>query len=183
MESDLIPYIASSGLPAHAVLVLAPHPDDEVFGCGGAIIGHVRAGIAVNVVVLTDGAGFGEIEVRCAESTVAANILGCAKPEFWLLSDRSLRYSEELVLRIVERIVSLGADLVYAPSPWEVHPDHRQTSLLAVEAVRRTGSLVRLAFYEVGTPLRPNVLVDITDCVERKDAAMRCFKSQLAQQD
>ncbi|MBV5299901.1 MAG: PIG-L family deacetylase [Rhodoferax sp.] len=183
MESDLIPYTASPGLPAQAVLVLAPHPDDEVFGCAGAIVGHVRAGVAVAVVVLTDGAGFGEARLRCAESGAAARLLGYGEPEFWLLPDRGLRYSEELVLRLVERISKAGADLVYAPSPWELHPDHRQTCLLALAAVRRIGTPLRLAFYEVGAPLRPNVLVDITDCVNAKDAAMRCFASQLAQQD
>jgi CTP:molybdopterin cytidylyltransferase MocA len=54
---------------------------------------------------------------------------------------------------------------------------------MAKEAVRRAGAPVRLAFYEVGAPLRPNVLVDITDSIEAKSAAMHCFASQLIQQD
>ncbi len=164
-------------------MVLAPHPDDEVFGCAGAIVSHVGSGVQVHVVILTDGARFGETSSRADESRAAAKVLGYGQPEFWNLPDRGLRYSDELVQRIVEHIVQTGADLVYAPSPWEIHPDHRQTTLLAMEAVRRVTTPIRLAFYEVGAPLRPNFLLDITTSLATKEAAMRCFESQLVQQD
>ena len=183
MESDLTPYTAIPSLPAQAALVLAPHPDDEVFGCGGAIASHVRAGVPVFVVILTDGARFGEASIRANECRAAARVLGYGEPDFWSLADRGLRYSEALVQRIVNRIAGAGVDLVYAPSPWEIHPDHRQTAWLAMEAARRVNYRVRLAFYEVGAPLRPNVLLDITAFLDTKEAAMRCFESQLTQQD
>ena len=183
METDLIPYNASNGIPAQAVLVLAPHPDDEVFGCGGAIARHVRAGQTVCVVILTDGALFGDPVTRAQESTEAGQVLGYGAPEFWNFPDRGLHYSEALVLRLVDKITRTGADLIYAPSPWEVHPDHRQTHMLAVEAVRRSAPQAQIAFYEVGTPLRPNSLLDITPVLETKHAALRCFASQLAQQN
>ncbi|MFZ2422771.1 MAG: PIG-L family deacetylase, partial [Anaerolineae bacterium] len=37
------------------VLVIAPHPDDEACGCGGALLRHRAAGDAVTIVVVTDG--------------------------------------------------------------------------------------------------------------------------------
>ena len=183
MESDLVPYTAASSLPANAALVLAPHPDDEVFGCAGAIASHVSNDVPVHVVILTDGARFGETSSRADESRAAAKVLGYGQPEFWKLPDRGLQYSDELVQRITDHIVQTGTDLVYAPSPWEIHPDHRQTTSLAIEAVRQISRPVRLAFYEVGAPLRPNVLLDITAYLATKEAAMRCFESQLVQQD
>ncbi|MEI7538117.1 MAG: PIG-L family deacetylase, partial [Comamonadaceae bacterium] len=182
METDLIPYSACLCLPARSVLVLAPHPDDEVFGCGGAIAQHVRSGHPVCVVILTDGALYAEADVRQRESVAAAQLLGYGTPEFWNLPDGSLRYSDELAQRLADRIAQCGADLVYAPSPWEIHPDHRQTQMLAVEAVRRSAVNVQLAFYEVGVPLRPNALLDITSLLETKEAAMSCFASQLVHQ-
>ena len=182
-ESDLIPYSACSVVPAQAVLVLAPHPDDEVFGCGGAIAQHVKSGHPVCVVVLTDGALYADSDVRQRESVAAAQILGYGTPEFWGLPDGGLSYSEELAQRLADRIAQCGADLVYAPSPWENHPDHKQTQLLAAEAVLRSAPNVRLAFYEVGAALRPNVLLDITTVLETKAAAMRCFASQLEHQN
>lgn len=183
MESDLIPYSACKALLARSALVLAPHPDDEVFGCGGAIASHVLLGQSVCVVVLTDGALYGDALIRQDESLAAAAVLGYGVPEFWAYPDRGLLYAEPLVQRLVDKIAATGSDLVYAPSPWEIHPDHRQTNRLAIEAVRRSGAGVRLAFYEVGAPLRPNVLLDLTPLLATKEAAMRCFGSQLQQQD
>ena len=183
MEFDLIPYTAISSLNAATALVLAPHPDDEVFGCGGAIATHVRAGINVHVVILTDGSRFGATSERADESLAAAKLLGYGVPEFWRFPDRALHYSDDLAQRIANHIEHTGADLLYAPSPWEIHPDHRQTSWLAIEAVKRVKTPVRVAFYEVGSPLRPNFLLDITEFLATKEAAMLCFKSQLAQQD
>lgn len=183
MESDLIPHTASPVLAAKAVLILAPHPDDEVFGCAGAIMGHVAQGVPVQVVILSDGAEGGNPLTRAEESRAAALILGYGLPDCWNLPDRGLRYTEALVQRIVAKIQAIGADLVYAPSPWENHPDHRQASMLAVEAVRRLGYPLRLAFYEVGVPLAPNLLLDISAVSTVKAQAMRCFASQQAQQD
>ena len=62
-EQDLIPYTAGR-LEGSPVLVLAPHPDDEVFGCGGALVQAAKNGIPVRVVVLTDGEAQGEAETR-----------------------------------------------------------------------------------------------------------------------
>lgn len=183
LETDLIPYSASSCLPARAVLVLAPHPDDEVFGCGGAIAQHVKSGHPVCVVILTDGALYADANVRQRESIAAAQLLGYGKPEFWGLPDGGLHYADELAQRLADKIAQCGADLVYAPSPLEYHPDHRQAQLLATEAVRRSTPELRLAFYEVGAPLRPNVLLDISTVMETKEAAMRCFVSQLEHQN
>ena len=50
-------------------------------------------------------------------------------------------------------------------------------------AFRASPGSERLAFYEVGTPLNPNSLLDITTYEETKARAIECFTSQLAQQD
>lgn len=183
MEPDLIPYSAAFTISAKSVVVLAPHPDDEVFGCGGAIAEYACQQVPVHVIVLTDGAGAGDAALRENESRQAAKILGCDAPEFWRLPDRSLHYNESLLVRLHEALQRCNADLVFAPSPWEVHPDHRQASMLAMQAVQRSKTPTRLAFYEVGVPLRPNVLLDISSHRETKQAAMRCFASQLVRQD
>lgn len=184
MEFKLVPYDAARIIPARRVLVLAPHPDDEVLGCGGAILRHVEAGVPVRVAIVTDGAlGLdGEararhVAVRQAESRAAAAVLGYGEPEFWGVPDQALTYGEALVHRITAALAD--ADLVYAPSIFEMHPDHRALGMAAVEAVRRIGGELRLAMYEVGVPLRPNLLLDISDVAERKQAALQAFASQL----
>ena len=87
-ESDFVPYSACTVLPAQAALVLAPHPDDEVFGCGAAIASHVRAGVPVQVLVLTDGALYGDASTRAFRRQQPSNrpVLECLSVSCQLLS-------------------------------------------------------------------------------------------------
>ena len=75
------------------------------------------------------------------------------------------------------------ADLLMAPSVWEIHPDHRACALAAVEVVQQFSDGMHLAQYEVGAPLLPNALVDISAVMARRFRAMRCFRSQIAMQN
>ena len=189
MESFFIPYNATTILPPGNVLVLAPHPDDEVFGCGGAIMQHVAQNNDVSVIIITDGSAAANhpdeqsrlnyIKRRQQESQQAAQILGYNNPEFWGIADRSLAYNEELVQRIFNLIQEKQIAQVYAPSIMEVHPDHYALAKIAVEVVRRCGKSVNLAMYEVGVPLHPNQLLDITSLIEGKQKAIASFTSQL----
>ncbi|MGV3591722.1 MAG: glycosyltransferase, partial [Gammaproteobacteria bacterium] len=111
-----------------------------------------------------------------------AQVLGYGTPEFGAASDRGVTYGEQLVLEILALIDRTQAELVYAPSVMEMHPDHRALGMAVVEAVRRRGSATRVAQYEIGVPLRPNLLLDITDVAARKLEAMQCFASQLEKQ-
>lgn len=181
MEHALIPYTPGPLPPDRKILVLAPHPDDEVFGCGGAIALHRAAGAEVHVVLVTAGDAAGEAGVRLAESAAAARVLGTPPPQCWHIPDRHLRNSPELVARILDTLATTGASLLYAPSLWENHPDHRGLAEATLATVRQHGELGWMA-YEVSAPLRPNLLLDISPVLEVKHAAMTCFPTQLALQ-
>lgn len=189
MENLLIPYEATLSIPCTRALVFAPHPDDEVFGCGGAIMRHVQHSTPVQVIIVSDGTYGVSAEAandhaiqRQNESIAAAHELGYGIPAFWHYQDRQISYSEKLIQQILSSIQETGADLVYVPSILEMHPDHRALGMAVSEAVRRIGKMIRVAFYEVGVPLHPNLLLDISDLVTRKSAAMTCFSSQNAKQ-
>lgn len=52
---DLAPWPALTFTPADRILVLAPHPDDEVLGCGGVIQEALRLHLPLKIVFLTYG--------------------------------------------------------------------------------------------------------------------------------
>src|SRR5262245_52353376 len=89
-EADAIPY-EPARLRGERLLVLAPHPDDEVIGCGGVVAQHLRDGRSVRVVIATDGAQAGLASVREEETRRGLTILG-GNPvvTFLRFPDRSL---------------------------------------------------------------------------------------------
>lgn len=187
-EPELVPYQALApwrDLGVNALLVLAPHPDDEVFGCGGLLALAVQQGVRVQVVVVSDGAAGGNAVVREQECRSAAHILGYGHDEdslqFWRLPDRGLVPDAALVDRIRLAIAASRVDWVLAPSPFEIHPDHRAVCEAATLAC--AGMDVRLGYYEVGQALMANRLVNISAVQALKQQAMRSFASQLEVQD
>ena len=189
-ESDYVTYHAVDKLPGRSVLVLAPHPDDEIFGCGGTMIKHCQAGDSVSVLIVTDGA-FGKSEndraahaaMRAAESLAASRLIGYSPLAFLQYRDRELAGCDGLVLDLLKIFNESDIDLIYVPSIDEMHPDHHALALAALRAVALGSKDVSIAMYEVGRPLsRVTHLVDITDAFEVKLEAMRCFQSQLSHQ-
>ncbi|MCX5864975.1 MAG: PIG-L family deacetylase [Deltaproteobacteria bacterium] len=175
--------------PARKVLAFAPHPDDEVFGCGGALALLQEQGAAVSVVVVTDGGLGGEsaegtlATIRRKESCNAAAVLGLPPPEFWQLADRGLVCHDGLVARLSALLHKMEPDLIFLPSPTELHPDHQALAYAGAEALRRQGGNWTVVWYEVGFPLPcPSLLLDISAVAEKKRQAMLCFHSQLAEQ-
>lgn len=194
-ERTFVPYEASD-LRGERLFVLAPHPDDEVIGCGGLVALHAQGDRSVRVVIVTDGAaGVAEgsqsaVATRQAESVAALAELGAGAPRFLGLPDRGLLDREEEIARAIRaELLDFRPDLVLVPSPAEIHPDHRAVAAAFVRLVQRDPEIAAalavcaVAFYEVSRPILPNALVDITSVAERKFAAIAAHASQAAQRD
>lgn len=187
-EPELVPY-APGRLDGSPILVLAPHPDDEVFGCGGVVTLAGRAGARVHTVILTDGGAQGDPGVRRQEAAEAARRLGIPEPEHWDLADRSLDPSDDRLRERLEALIARVAPaIVMTPSPAEVHPDHRAVALLVYRILQRVtpgdriqaaSPALRLAAYEVSAVLRPNLLVDVSEVWEDVLAAAKAYESQV----
>ncbi|HEY2090841.1 MAG TPA: PIG-L family deacetylase [Thermoanaerobaculia bacterium] len=200
LEADAIPF-EPSRLRGERLLVLAPHPDDEVIGCGGLVAQHLNAGNSVRVVVATDGGQAGVPAIREEESRKALALLCGADPaglaaevggatQFLGYPDRELAsHRDELSQRLASILREYRPDLILVASPIEFHPDHLALATTFCELIQRDETLfadlavAKVAFYEVGQPLRPNAIVDITDVAEKKYAAIAAHESQLAVRD
>ncbi|MCP3919638.1 MAG: glycosyltransferase [bacterium] len=167
------------------VTCFAPHPDDEVLGCGGALALHARRGDRVRIVVLSDGGGGLEGEAREAlvaereiESRAAAAALGIdGEVEFWRLYDGALAYTEELRELLAKELVADAPELIYAPSPLELHADHRAVARSLGSALEVLPTC-RVHLYGVNRQVPATVLVDTTSVQDAKRTALGCFTSQ-----
>ena len=183
-EAELVPY-TTTRLAGSPLLVLAPHPDDEIFGGGPLLLEGSRVGATIHVIVSTDGVAQGDPETRRTESREAARRLGSPQPEFWPFGDRTLSPSNpEFLDHIRKALDRHRPELLAIPSPAELHPDHRAMALAVYRVLKEPGRLdslprdFRLATYEISAFMRPNVLVDITDDWAALMDASKAFSSQ-----
>jgi LmbE family N-acetylglucosaminyl deacetylase len=180
------------------VLVLAPHMDDEVIGCGGTLVRHVRRGADVTVVFLTDGRygggstdkaavdkGNGSlVQTRKEEAKSALKTLGINEGIFLDAEDGNLNSAGHLQRELRQLLKSARPEFVYLPFFLEGHPDHRATSQLLLDATSACSFEFDCLGYEVWTPLlSPNCLVGIDEVVEVKKQALQHYTSQLAELD
>ncbi|HEX2162873.1 MAG TPA: PIG-L family deacetylase, partial [Thermoanaerobaculia bacterium] len=186
---------------AASVLVVAPHPDDEVLGCGGLLVGLVERGAAVRVVFLTDGGGDAEGEARAAyvarrreEAAAVAGLLGFAGVEHVGLPDGALdRHLDEAAAALRRALLAQRPELLLVPSPLEASRDHRAAfaalhRLLAPlrpgdparagEPLAQAAAGLRVLVYEVNRPAYPDLLVDVSAAVPRLAEAMELYASQ-----
>jgi LmbE family N-acetylglucosaminyl deacetylase len=166
--------------------VFAPHGDDETYGMGGTLLQAAEQGIKVGLIVLTDGALGGEtdnlVELRQTEVANACKLLGITNYANWQEPDRGLSLTEELTATAVAAIAESNAATVFFPGPMELHPDHRMTAAIiwsALQALGHSKVEVPAAYsYEIGVQNPINVLIDITNQRQAKEAAMAVYTSQ-----
>jgi LmbE family N-acetylglucosaminyl deacetylase len=177
--------------PGSVVVVLAPHPDDDVLGCGGTLIKHRKSGHAISSIYLTDGSlgdpSFPDksdlIEAREKESQKAATIIGISRCEFLREKDQELKSTDNVIKRVGALLEEINPDLVYIPFFLDNHPDHISTNAIFYRVVQNSKVKFKCCFYETWTPLFPNILVDISDEMDLKITAIEEFKTQLKQFD
>ncbi len=131
--------------------------------------------------------------LREKEAIKALKILSISDYEFLRFPDRALHeHYQDVLKKLLEMCEVYKPDTIYSPSMIELNPDHRTTASIALEIQRivmnggRVGPgvmPVRLMFYEVTTPLRPNMLIDITSVYGRKKRAIKKYASQLKLMD
>ena len=195
--------------PRGRVLVLAPHPDDETMGLGGTLAHHAEQGDHVCVLFVCNGIqGDPEgwfprdriTAVREAEAREAAQILGLSELRFLgypdNLSDADLHIFEGLpedpdearralafgLAEIVERSIRDDRfDIIYHPWEGELNSDHWLVAQGVRFARERLAGPDAPSFlgYDVWSPALPDVVIDTSDTMAKKLAAVRCYRSQL----
>lgn len=171
-----------------AVLVVAPHPDDETLGAGGTLALLAARGCDVHVVVVTDGrtedplgvAGGDVVEARREETRRALAVLGVDAVRFWDEPDGRFRNSTAFTQRFAALLEETSPRLVFLPSPLDYHRDHVAIALACLGPCRREAAGALVLLYEIWCPLPATRIVDITPVAEQKREAIRCYGMPLA---
>lgn len=164
------------------ILVIAPHPDDEILGAGGTIIKAIAAKSSVHVLYLTSGRPFIS-EFLEQETLAVAKRLGYYTDFLrFPLGEIPL---EAAAKALAEKINLLKPDLLFLPVLFDDHDDHRRAShiLLCSQLDGFIFNNPEIWGYQVYTSLLPNVVVDISDVVDQKSHTISMWKTQEKSRD
>ena len=182
-------------------LIVAPHPDDELLGCGGTLLRRVAEGGTVAwllMTAITESAGWSaeRIQQRAAEIDRVREGLQVAPHHLYALGFPTAELDRIpmsiLVAKISEVFADFQPDEVLLPYPGDVHSDHRLTFEAASACTKwfRYPSVKRVLAYETpsetdfgidqrNSGFKPNVFVDIGLQLERKIELMKIYKSEV----
>jgi N-acetylglucosamine malate deacetylase 1 len=178
------------------ILAVGVHPDDVELGCAGTILAHIASGSTVAILDLTQGelGTRGSAELRLKEAEAAKKILGVDHRHNLGFADGFLIYDQKHLLKVVEQIRLFQPDIVLCNAPSDRHPDHGKASKLVSDACFYSG-LVKVKtemngeeqqawrpkavyHYLQDRYLKPDVVVDISNYLDKKFEAILAFSSQ-----
>ncbi len=178
------------------ILVIAPHPDDEVLGCGGTIAKQAKNGDEVFLCIVTKAYtpdwSDDFIEKRAKEIERSNKILGFKKTFFLDFPAAKLDTiaQKEINHGIDNVIKEVKPEVVYIPNESDLHKDHKivfHSSLVALRPAHN-GFVKKVLSYEVLSEtdwagpennFYPNVYEDISKTIEEKIEAMKAYASEL----
>jgi len=180
------------------VLVVAPHPDDEVLGVGGTILRHLADSDAVHVIICTRGeaARFGaeQVDTVQQEARQVHAFLDVTSSHFLDLPAARLDTvpGTDLNAALADIFTEVMPDTVYLPYPGDIHRDHQLIFQAVMVCARPTSAAypARILAYETvsetnwhAPPITPafvpNVYVDISPYLDHKLEACGMYASQI----
>src|SRR3954447_15717172 len=176
-----------------SILVIGPHPDDQELGMGGTIVKLARQGHKVHIVDMTNGEPTprGSVETRAAEAAAAAKVMGVERTLLGL-KNREVVHDIPSRHKLAALIRVHRPDLLFLPYPIDAHPDHVAVTKIGEDArfdakltktdIPREPWHPRRIIYYFCTHLRMNFpasfCIDISDTMDGKMRAVRCYESQ-----
>ena len=180
------------------ILVIAPHPDDEVLGCGGIMKKYAEAGDQMYVLVISRGTSKFYSDERIdnvrKEARNAHHILGVKETIFldFPAPELDTVSISEISKAIADVIKKFNIQIVFLPHRGDIHHDHTivfNAGLVASRPVEQY-SVKEIYCYETLSETEwaapfgddafiPNHFVNVTNQFDVKLKAMECFKSQI----
>ncbi len=169
------------------ILFIGAHHDDLEFSIGASVYRWVREGNRVASAILTNSVwktsegilmrSEEKIVEQCAE---AAELLGYKPYNLMISNDFELRYDDTIVLELLKIIKAESIDTLIAIWPYDAHPTHRIASEMAFAASRKIPRILttRISWNSVPQAYKPNFFVDVTDGLDVKIEALKCYKSE-----
>ena len=180
------------------VLVISPHPDDEVLGAGGTLLRRQEEGHHLGWLIVTrmcEGFGWTTEQIARRQNEIK-KVKDIFKFEYVLeLEFPSTQLDDVPMSKIVDGVSKAFADFqpneIFIPHPGDIHSDHKKVFEAVASSSKwfRSSSINRILSYETlsetdfglssGEGFVPNFFVDISSQLDRKIKAMKIYESEI----
>jgi len=176
------------------ILVFAPHPDDEIIGCGGFILNRIEK-YHIKIAYITNGS-YHKLKhapqikkMRIKETKKVCSILN-AEPFYLNQKDRFISKTELLIQKIVNLIHECKPKIILLPHSEDEDNDHKEVFKIINEAILIASKIFTnncwkpelVLGYEVWTPLsKYNYVEDISEVINKKLKILKLYNSQISQ--
>ena len=176
------------------ILVLAPHPDDEVIGMGGTIAKYAAAGERVVAVVFTLGERSHPWQRQEAiqtrrerEALKAGRIVGISETIFLRLKDLEIStqvVEHDTAAQFQELLDEEQPRAIFTTAPDDIHADHRAVARFILSVAQQAKYDKPIWTYTVWNPVhlinrnQPTLVVDISETFSKKWEAIQAYESQ-----
>jgi LmbE family N-acetylglucosaminyl deacetylase len=183
------------------ILIIAPHPDDELLGCGGTLLRKLDEGYTIAWLLMTkvsekDGWSEDKVKQRNEEIKLVMKGLKINKKNFYSLNFSTTKLDRYPINSIINKISLVINEFqpqeVLIPFPGDVHSDHRITFDAASACTKwfRHSSLINVMAYETPSEtdfsidpryrgFQPNIFVNIEKYIEQKIELVKIYKSEV----
>ena len=184
-------------------IVIAPHPDDEILGCGGYLLKSKLNNDSIAWLIVTgldqkEGWSKEKINAREEEIKKIRKRLGISNENIFKLNLLTSKLDQYPISEIVKKISDIfkkyQPEEVLLPHPGDIHSDHRFVFEAGLSASKwfRCPKIRRLLTYETISetelgydprylPFKPNVFVDISDFLNEKIDLMNIYSSEIGE--
>lgn len=180
------------------ILIIAPHPDDDILGCGGIMAKYAKSGVEVYVAIMTNG-NIGAPELFPIDGTLRGReeakksheVLGVKGTYFFDFPAPRLetQAAYQISIELDKLIRDLKIDTLFIPHRGDIHKDHRvifESSLVAARPinntpVRRVYAYETLSETEWAAPFSddvfyPTLFIELTEAeLRQKIASFQCY--------
>lgn len=170
-------------------LIVAPHPDDEVIGCGGLLAKYKEhfdvvvlssAGVAYNGLSAKERS-----DVRIIEFNQVMDYLGIKN--HWIFETYGVPMFFEQIKQHIKSYLEIldfkKYDFIFLPYPYDSHPEHEYISKDLMKSLLKKNGYnpdTQIMFYEVWTPIeKPNFYEEIESVIEEKVKLINMYPSQV----
>ncbi len=179
------------------ILIIAPHMDDEVLGCGGTIARHVENKDKLFVCFIAHRIYSHKFdkkknETEKSHAIKARKVLGYKESVFFELNDERLDAAiQDIIIPLEKYVLKIKPGIVYCPFQSDNNQDHRAVFDAARVVLRpvATPFVKKVFMYEVPSStdqsphlaeniFLPNYYVDTTKYIDKKIEAFRCYETE-----